>query len=71
MHDADPTAPRRPAAVRRAALFVLLAAAAAQAVGCHNLQEHRRARWNYGPGMSAGSDPYAGVLDLDAVETLV
>ncbi|QDT16267.1 hypothetical protein CA12_23680 [Alienimonas californiensis] len=60
-----------PRSIRRFALFALLAGTLSQAVGCHNLQEHRRARWNYGPGMSAGSDPYAGMLELDAVKDLV
>ena len=60
--------PARRGRVRRLALLALLVGVCGQAVGCHNLQEHRRARWNYGPGMSSGSDPYAGVWHADAVE---
>ena len=45
------------------AAAALLAGLLSQAVGCHNLQEHRRARWNYGPGMSAGADPYSVIWD--------
>lgn len=71
MNHAVPAAPRRLAKAGRIALFLLMAGAVTQAIGCHNLQEHRRARWNYGPGMGAGADPYAGVLELDAVASLV
>lgn len=77
MIDFVPATPRRSESPRRSlkagrlALFVLLAGAVSQAVGCHNLQEHRRARWNYGPGMSAGSDPYAGVVELEEVASLI
>ena len=41
------------------------------ATGCHNLQEHRRARWNYGPGMSSGSDPYSVIWDRAEVRGLI
>ena len=59
---------------RRLFTALLLAAAAGGAVcaaaGCHNLQEHRRARWNYGPGMSSGADPYSQTWDRAAVAGL-
>ena len=58
---------RRPVAVKLAAAAVLLGMSLT-ATGCHNLQEHRRARWNYGPGMSSGSDPYSLIWDRAAVE---
>ena len=56
--------------LRRLALFALLAGGLSQAVGCHELQQHRRARWNYGPPMSSGTDAYGGVVDTSAVEGL-
>ncbi|NNJ28084.1 hypothetical protein [Alienimonas chondri] len=71
MTAALPVLSRRSQPMRRLALVVLFAGVISQAVGCHNLQEHRRARWNYGPGMSADSDPYAGVTDLADVAPLV
>ena len=55
---------------RRLAAVALLGGLLSQAVGCHNLQEHRRMRWNYGPGMSAGTDPYSVIWDRAAVERL-
>ena len=57
---------RRP--LVRLGLVLLLAGVCGQAVGCHNLQEHRRARWNYTPGMSAGSDPYSAIWCEERVE---
>ena len=51
-----------PARLKRPVLLALLAAACGTAAGCHNLQEHRRARWNYGDGMNHGGDPYAAVV---------
>ena len=59
-----------PVRLRRIALFVLLAAGLSQAVGCHELQQHRRARWNYGPPMSSGTDAYGGAVDVKAVTGL-
>ena len=56
--------------LRRLALFALLAGGLSQAVGCHELQQHRRARWNYGPPMSSGKDAYGSTVDPERVATL-
>ena len=55
---------------RRLVAVAALLGLALGATGCHNLQEHRRARWNYGPGMSSGSDPYSVIWDRAAAERL-
>lgn len=55
---------------RRLVAVAVLSGLALGATGCHNLQEHRRARWNYGPGMDAGSDPYSVIWYRAKVEGL-
>ena len=56
--------------MRRLLLFTLTLPAAAALcgplAGCHDLQEHRRMRWNMTPGMNHGSDPYAHAVPAAA-----
>ena len=59
-----------PRPARRLLACAVLLGTALAATGCHNLQEHRRARWNYGPGMSSGSDPYSLLWDHASFEGL-
>ena len=58
--DPLPFAARRPpmrSARRLGRRSPLLLGLSLGVTGCHNLQEHRRARWNYGPGMERRQRP--------------
>ena len=77
MNSAEPSVRHPPESpVRRVVAALLLCAALAGSLtgltGCeslrHEMQFHRRQRWNYGPGMPGGSEAYSSrAVRTDAV----